>query len=365
MSAAFAAAVSTWRTSAVPDSPEARLRVVARNKAISELTRGTRTVILPTEVFVSLEDTLVPGDPIDDRLALMFVCAHPAIDPRLHAPLMLQTVLGVDATRIATVFLTSPATMGQRLSRAKTKIRDAGIRFRKPETPDEFAGRLASVLQAVYAAYGLSDPTSEPLLERDAALRAEAVQLAELLTELAPRQPETWGLLALLLHTESRRPGRVVDGELVPLALQERAAGRWRSGGERTSASPGRRRSARSGGSSSRPRSARCTRRAPGAMRRTGCHRDPVSRAPPHRAVHRRHHRRGECADRARSDRRGGCPPGFHSARERPASSAVLGVRRPARSGSRRPGGRACRVEHGHRAHRRSRAPAVPDPQPA
>lgn len=218
---AFASAVTAWRASGAPDSPEAWLRVAARNRAMTELKRGARAITVAPESFTALEDPTGPADAFDDRLALMFVCAHPAIDARMHAPLMLQTVLGVDAARIATVFLTPPATIGQRLSRAKTKIRDAGIRFRKPETPEEFAGRLASVLQAVYAAYGLADPIADTAADRDIALRAEALRLAELLTELVPKDPETWGLLALLLHTESRRPARLAGGEFVPLADQD------------------------------------------------------------------------------------------------------------------------------------------------
>ena len=221
---AFTEAVSAWRTSGVPNSPEAWLRVVARNQAMSALRRNARTVPVDPQSFTALEDPAQFQDILDDRLALMFVCAHPAIDPRMHAPLMLQAVLGVDAARISTVFLVPPATMGQRLSRAKTKIRDAAIRFRKPEA-DEFPGRLASVLQAVYAAYGLADPTADSADERDATLRAEALRLAELLTDLLPNHAETWGLRALLLHTESRRPGRLVDGRFVPLALQDTT--RW------------------------------------------------------------------------------------------------------------------------------------------
>lgn len=110
--------------------------------------------------------------------------------------------------------------MGQRLSRAKAKIRDAGIRFRHPAAP-EFSGRLAVVLQAVYAAYTIADSITDDTNPPDGSLRGEALRLAELLNELLPHEAEAWGLLALLRHTESRRPGRVVGGRFVPLSEQD------------------------------------------------------------------------------------------------------------------------------------------------
>lgn len=226
VAAAFASAVRAWRADGVPDSPEAWLRVASRNQAMSALRSGARTVPVAPE---DLEDRVAPAPSsdaaaVDDRLVLLMVCAHPAIDPRMHAPLMLQAVLGVDAARIASVYLIPPATMGQRLSRGKVKIREAGLRFDVP-APDAFAPRLDAVLQAVYGAYGLADPIADIEDERDAALRAEAIRLAEVLAELLPTEPEVWGLLALMLHTESRRGGRIVDGAFVPLAEQDTS--RW------------------------------------------------------------------------------------------------------------------------------------------
>jgi RNA polymerase sigma-70 factor (ECF subfamily) len=217
---AFLAAVPAWRTKGVPTTPEAWLRVAARNNARTALTRATRTVVVDPEELTDVEATVTPEPELDDRLSLMLVCAHPAIDARLHAPLMLQSVLGVDAARIAAVYLVPPATMGQRLSRAKVKIRDAGIRFRRPE-PDEWPARLEPVLQAVYAAYGAGDVLWDAGTPRLSELREESLRLAELLTETMPDDPEAWGLLALLLHTESRRPARVVGGRFVPLAEQD------------------------------------------------------------------------------------------------------------------------------------------------
>ncbi|GAB2831371.1 RNA polymerase sigma factor [Microbacterium insulae] len=220
VSAAFASAVPAWRAGGIPRSPEAWLRVAARNNARSAMVRRARSVPVDPVEFADLEAAPdAAGEDLDDRLALLLVCAHPAIDPRLHAPLMLQLVLGVDAARIAGVYLVPPATMGQRLSRAKRKIKDAGIRYRRPE-PEDVRPRMGPLLQAVYGAYGSGDLAGGA---RDSALRAEALRLAEVLTEVVPDEPETWGLLSLLLHTESRRPARVVDGEFVPLGEQDTA----------------------------------------------------------------------------------------------------------------------------------------------
>jgi RNA polymerase sigma-70 factor (ECF subfamily) len=224
VSTAFVSAIVAWRRDGIPNSPEAWLRVAARNGAMSELRKRSRVSVVPPESFVELESEGEVPTALDDRLSLLFVCAHPAIDPRMHAPLMLQAVLGVDAARIASVFLVPPSTMGQRLTRAKAKIRDAGIRYEVPDA-EEFTRRLGAVLQAIYAAYGLADPTADATDERDSALREEALRLAELLTDLLPGEPEAWGLYSLLLHTESRRPARVIDGLFVPLRDQDTS--RW------------------------------------------------------------------------------------------------------------------------------------------
>lgn len=223
VAAAFLAAVSAWRDRGVPSSPEAWLRVAARNNARTALTRATRTIVVDPEEFTDLEAAEATPEPqVDDRLALLLVCAHPAIDARLHAPLMLQAVLGLDAARIASVYLVPPSTMGQRLSRAKAKIRDAGIRYHHPD-PEDLPRRLNAVLQAVYAAYGAGDAVWATGDERDDALRGEAIRLAEVLAEAIPGEPEVWGLLALLLHTESRRPARLVAGVFIPLEDQDTA----------------------------------------------------------------------------------------------------------------------------------------------
>lgn len=140
----------------------------------------------------------------DERLKLLFVCAHPAIDPRVRTPLMLQTVLGLDAAQIGAAFLVAPAAMGQRLVRAKAKIKDAGLRFEVP-TADDMPERLADVLEAVYAAYGTSWDSTPGADGGAHPLAAEAIFLGRLLAALLPSEPEAKGLLALMLYCESRR----------------------------------------------------------------------------------------------------------------------------------------------------------------
>jgi predicted RNA polymerase sigma factor len=157
----------------------------------------------------------------DQRLALMFACAHPAIDGGVRAPLILQTLLGLDAGMIASAFLTSPAAMGQRLVRAKDKIHQAGIPFRIPER-EELPGRLGAVLDAIYAAFseGWADTGGTDVARRD--LAEEALFLGQLVTQLLPDEPEALGLVALMLHVEARRPARRnASGEYVPLAEQK------------------------------------------------------------------------------------------------------------------------------------------------
>jgi RNA polymerase sigma-70 factor (ECF subfamily) len=156
----------------------------------------------------------------DRRLALLFACAHPAIDAAIRAPLMLQVVLGLEASQIASAFLMSPAAMAQRLVRAKAKIRHAGIPFRVPERA-EMAERLEVVLEAVYAGFteGWVDAAGTDEARRE--LAGEAIYLGRLLTELLPSEPEAWGLFALMLYAEARRQARRnAEGEFVPLTKQ-------------------------------------------------------------------------------------------------------------------------------------------------
>jgi predicted RNA polymerase sigma factor len=224
VSNALVVALETWPRDGVPQSPEAWLLTTAHRSFI-DLVRHRRVAEASEPTLALLREesqdmTLSPEFP-DERLKLLFVCAHPAIDPGMHTPLMLQTVLGLDAARIAHAFLISPTTMGQRLVRAKTKIRDAGIRFEIPQER-ELPQRLDAVLEAIYAAFGIGWDDMAGVDQRGRDLAEEAIWLARVLLQLMPGQPEVHGLLALMLHCEARRAARrATDGRYVPLSEQD------------------------------------------------------------------------------------------------------------------------------------------------
>jgi RNA polymerase sigma-70 factor (ECF subfamily) len=221
---AFASALSHWPVSGIPNSPEAWLLAAARRKAIDETrknkTRGDATPhlkLMAEEAGAAVERNSIP----DERLRLMFACAHPAIDPAIRAPLILQTILGFDAARIASAFLVSPSTMGQRLVRAKARIRETGIPFRIPDRP-ELPERLDSVLAAIYAAFaeGWADPEGTEARHRE--LAGEAIWLGRLVVSLMPEEPEALGLVSLMLFADARRAARRdALGRYVPLGEQD------------------------------------------------------------------------------------------------------------------------------------------------
>jgi RNA polymerase sigma-70 factor (ECF subfamily) len=225
LSEAFASALQHWPRTGAPDNPEGWLIAVARRKLI-DAARRRRVGDDASDHLRLIADELAASDagPIPDRrLALMFACAHPAIEPSIRAPLILQTLLGFDAAQIGSAFLVAPTTMGQRLARAKHKIRRAGIPFRMPERED-LPERLDAVLEAIYAAFaeGWSDPDNP----RRRNLSVEAIWLGSLVANLLPGEPEALGLLALMLYSDARRAARRDDeGRYVPLARQDVA--RW------------------------------------------------------------------------------------------------------------------------------------------
>lgn len=220
---AFASALKSWPEDGVPHNPDAWLLTVARRRQTDALRRrqtrsaGEVHIQLMTE---ELEEASANPEVIPDRrLALMFTCAHPDIEAGMRAPLILQTILGLTAIDIAAAFLIPPATMGQRLVRAKARIKEAGIPFAVPERED-LAERLDAVLEAIYAAYAkgwteIGDTAAERLAD-------EAIWLGRLVVSLLPDEPEAKGMLALMLYAEARREARrATDGAYVPLEAQD------------------------------------------------------------------------------------------------------------------------------------------------
>lgn len=224
---ALLAALTSWPDDGVPEKPAAWLLTVARHRLLDRKRhRGVRDEHEHTLHMLASEpeSSATVGERFPDRrVELLFVCAHPAIDPSMHAPLMLQTVLGLTAARIAEAFLVAPATMGQRLVRAKRKIREAGIPFRVPPAP-ELPARLESVLEAIYAAYGLGHDEGAGADTRGKDLMDEAIWLARVVRERMPEEPEVRGLLSLMLFCDARRDARTSsDGRYVPLSEQDPA----------------------------------------------------------------------------------------------------------------------------------------------
>ncbi|MBS81123.1 DUF6596 domain-containing protein [Variovorax sp.] len=226
---AFARALERWPADGVPERPDAWLLSVARNRRL-DAWRHTRVQDDATQTLLLLAGEMdtaeAEGHAVpDDRLRLFFVCAHPAIDAAARTPLMLQTVLGLDAARMAGAFLTSPATLSQRLVRAKTRIRNARIPFEYPQAR-ELPQRLQDVLDGIYAAYGTGWDDVDGADARPDGLTTEAIDLGRILCALMPEEPEPLGLLALMLFCESRAEARRSDsGAYVPLDQQDPA--RW------------------------------------------------------------------------------------------------------------------------------------------
>lgn len=211
---AFATAARRWPVDGVPDVPRAWLVTAARNRAIDVLRRDQRLTdkLRLLEAPVSSAGSTFP----DERLELVFLCCHPALAPEARVALTLRAVGGLDTAEIARAFLVAEETMKRRLTRARTKIREAGIPFRVPDEPalDE---RLDTVLAVLYLIFnqGYGDGRVD--------LAAEAIRLAVVLDELLPTRPRVTALRALMVLHDSRRAARVRDGAIVPLAEQDRA----------------------------------------------------------------------------------------------------------------------------------------------
>jgi predicted RNA polymerase sigma factor len=203
---AFERALRNWPATGVPDNPVAWLMTVARNRVRDSLSSAAVRTTAPlgddaAAVLIEPDPYAIP----DKRLELLFACAHPAIDPSVRTPLMLQVVLGFDAGRIARVFALQPAALSQRLVRAKRRIRDAGIPFRTP-TQSDMPARLPAVLEAVYGAFAIDWLDQHERIRQSIA--DEARWLAVLTASLLETEPEAWGLAALLTFAQSRAPAR-------------------------------------------------------------------------------------------------------------------------------------------------------------
>ena len=221
---AFERALALWPSEGVPKNPDAWLMRAAKNR----LTDRFRHLKVVGDSRIEIEfreserrERITDETWPDERLKLLFVCAHPAIDEAVHTPLMLQTVLGLEAKTIASSFLVSPASMAKRLVRAKAKIMEARIPFEVPSS-EKLAPRLDAVLEAIYAAYGTSWDLFRGEEASNDSLSDESLYLSEILSQLLPREPEALGLHALILFCQARHKSRrTASGAFIPLEKQD------------------------------------------------------------------------------------------------------------------------------------------------
>jgi RNA polymerase sigma-70 factor (ECF subfamily) len=229
MHEAFAAALSLWPKSGVPDNPRPWLISTARFKAIDSLRRRARFDESQDELaryleaqWSSAEGSKEEDSVEDDRLRLIFTCCHPSLPPEARVALTLREVCGLVTEEIAKAFLTTPPTLAQRIVRAKTKIRDSQIPYQVP-SPQELPERMGAVLQVIYLVFNEGYSAAAGAEVTRAELTAEAIRLGRLVSELLP-EPEVLGLLSLMLLQESRRAARTSPtGELILLENQDRS----------------------------------------------------------------------------------------------------------------------------------------------
>ena len=227
MHEAFAVALESWPQTGIPDKPRPWLISTARFKAIDAMRRRARFDEAQRDLIAHVEsrvnETPIDDDEIDDdRLRLIFTCCHPALPPEGQVALTLREICGLTTEEIARAFLVTPATLAQRIVRAKAKIREASIPYEVP-APHELPERLAAVLQVVYLVFNEGYSAAAGTEVTRAELTGEAIRLGRLLTELQP-EPEVIGLLALMLLQESRRAARTSPtGELILLENQDRS----------------------------------------------------------------------------------------------------------------------------------------------
>ena len=224
---AFAVAVERWPVDGVPPNPGAWLTTTAYRKGIDRIRRESKRDAKQEESHRLRDGDVAPaGDIDDDRLRLLFTCCHPALAIESRVALTLRMVGGLTVPEIARAFLVQESAMGQRITRAKAKIRTAGIPYRVPaaaELPERVSGVLAVLFLVFNEGYLATGAGSDPVRED---LTAEAIRLTRLVHDLLPDDGEVVGLLALMLLTEARRPARVSStGELVTLVEQDR--GSW------------------------------------------------------------------------------------------------------------------------------------------